>query len=103
MSFGHGSAARASCASRAAANASACHPEHRYHAVPLALLNRTDAAVLADRVGQNLVVARHQRRHGPGVGLPQLRRAFDVGEEEADGAGGEPHGVTGLVVLETRP
>ena len=56
--------------------------KRRDDAVALALLDRAHPAVPADRILQQCVATGDRQRHRIGVGLPQPRRALDVGQQE---------------------
>jgi hypothetical protein len=70
--------------------------EDRMHAIADRLENHT--ALRIDRLPQHRIVARKGRWHRPRVLLPQLRAAFDVGEQEGEGAGRQRRGRQGLGV-----
>ena len=69
----------------------ACHREDREEAVPLAALGEHRAAVLADVLGQQLVVANKGCAHVRLAGFPVARGPLDVGKQERDVAGRDGH------------
>jgi hypothetical protein len=61
--------------------------EHRVD--PVARRLHDVPAVGLDRLPQDRVVSCHRGRHRLGLVFPQPSRAFDIGEEERHGAGGQ--------------
>ena len=69
----------------------ACHGvggagERDDEAVALALLDGPHTVVSGDSIGQYLVEALNGGLHRLGLGLPQARRTFDVGQQQRDGS-----------------
>jgi hypothetical protein len=60
--------------------------ERRQHAVALALIDRSHTAVVGDGGTDELVMPADGGRRRVWVLLPHPRRAFDVGQQEGDGA-----------------
>ena len=70
--------------------AGACKGSHE--AVAFALLDRSDAVVLGNDFVSRPVQKGQRGRHRHGLGLPELGRAFDVGEQQRHRAGGQQLG-----------
>ena len=59
-------------------------PEHRQRRVALTLRLQQPPALLVHGLRDQLVVQLERSRHRLGIGLPEARRALDVGQQEGD-------------------
>ena len=62
-------------------------PERDHEAVALTLLDRADAIVRGDGVGHGLIQPRYRGGHLLGLGLPEPRRPFDIGQQQSHRSG----------------
>ena len=80
-------ASGARCNSNAHATASRRAGERDHEAVALTLLDRPHPAVGGEQVRKRAVQARDGGRHLVRLGLPQPRRALDIGEQQRHRSG----------------